>query len=94
VACEATIVRAQPLGMRDQTGDDLYALVLEVRAPGREPFRTEVSQQVPATAFALLVRGHALPARRMPDGGDHEVAVDWGSALDQAAARSPEHAAN
>ncbi len=54
VACQATIVRSQPLGMRDQTGDDLYALVLTIHVPGRAPSQIQVSDQVSIAAIPLL----------------------------------------
>jgi hypothetical protein len=85
VACQATIVRSQPLGMRDQTGDDLYALVLTIRVPGRAPFQIQVSDQVSVAAIPLLHPGNTMPAKRMPGGDDREVAIDWASALAQVA---------
>jgi hypothetical protein len=81
VACQATIVRSQPLGMRDQTGDDLYALVLTVRVPGQSPFQIQVSDQVSVAALPLLHPGNTVPAKRMPGADDREVAIDWASAL-------------
>jgi hypothetical protein len=85
VACQATIVRSQPLGMRDQTGDDLYALVLTMRVPGRAPSQVQVSDQVSVAAIRLLHPGNTLPAKHMPGGDDREVAIDWASALAQVA---------
>jgi hypothetical protein len=83
VGCRATIVRSQPLGMRNQTGDDFYALVLSVRVPGRVPFQIQVSDQVSVAARALLSPGSTLPAKRLPDGADCDVAIDWATALAQ-----------
>jgi hypothetical protein len=78
-------VRAQPLGMRHQTGDDLYALLLSIGVPGRTPFQVQVSDRVSVDALPLLVVGTTLPAKRMPDGDDREVVIDWASALARAA---------
>jgi hypothetical protein len=81
VACQATIVRSQPLGMRDQTGDDLYALVLTIGVPGRTPCQIQISEQVSLAAIPLLYSGNTLPAKHMPAGDDCEVAIDWTAAL-------------
>jgi hypothetical protein len=70
--------------MRHRTGDDLYALLLTIGAPGRAAFQVQVSDRVSADALPLLVAGNTLPARRMPDGDDREVVIDWASALAQA----------
>jgi hypothetical protein len=85
VACQATIVRSQPLGMRDQTGGDLYALVLTILAPGRAPSRIQISEQVSVPAIALLYPGNTLPAKHMAGGDEREVAIDWAEALAQVA---------
>jgi hypothetical protein len=85
VACEAAIVQSQPLGMRDQTGDDLYALVLMIRAPGRAPSQIQVSDRVSIAAVPLLYSGNTLPAKHMPGTDVREVAIDWASALAQVA---------
>jgi hypothetical protein len=81
VACRVTIVRSQPLGMRDQSGVDLYGLVLTVCSPGQTPYQVQVSDQVSVAAIALLGPGNTVPAKRMPDGDDREVAIDWAAAL-------------
>jgi hypothetical protein len=85
VACQATIVQSQPLGMRDQTGDDLYALVLTVRIAGRAPCQIQVSDQVSLAAIPLVYPGNTLPAKQMPGGDGREVAIDWAAALAQVA---------
>jgi hypothetical protein len=82
VPCLATIVRSQPLGMRDQTGDDLYALVLTIRVPGQAPSQVQVSDQVSVAAVPLLFPGSTLPAKRLSDA---DVAIDWAAALAQVA---------
>jgi hypothetical protein len=83
MACEAAIVQSQPLGMRDQTGDDLYALVLTIRVPGRAPSQIQVSDRVSVAAVPLLYSGNTLPAKHMPGADVREVAIDWASALAQ-----------
>jgi hypothetical protein len=83
VACQATIVRSQSLGMRDQTGDDLYALVLTITGPGRAASQIQVSDQVSVAAIPLLYSGNTLPAKHMPGGDDREIAIDWAAALAQ-----------
>jgi hypothetical protein len=85
VACQATIVRSQPLGMRDQTGDDLYALVLTIHVPGRAPSQIQVSDQVSIAAVPLLSEGNTLPAKHMPGGDVRQVAIDWAAAVAQVA---------
>jgi hypothetical protein len=84
-ACRATIVRSQPLGMRHQTGDDLYALVLTISIPGRPPSQIQISDQVSVAAISLLHSGNTLPAKHMPGTNVREVAIDWALALAQVA---------
>jgi len=83
--CRAVIVQSQPLGMRNPTGDDLYAFRLTVLADGRAPYEIQVGNPVPAAAVPLLHPGAMVPAKRMPDGDDHELAIDWEGALAQLA---------
>jgi hypothetical protein len=45
----------------------------------------QVSDRVSVDALPLLVVGTTLPAKRMPDGDDREVVIDWASALGRAA---------
>jgi hypothetical protein len=84
-ACQAVIVQCQPLGMRSSTGDDMYAFVLTIMATGRAPYQIQVGNPVPAAALPLLYPGRTVPAKRMPDGADVEVALDWQAALDELA---------
>jgi len=84
--CKAVIVQSQPLGMRSSTGKDMYAFMLTILAEGRPPYQTQVGNPVPAEAQPLLYPGNTVPARRMPDGDDHEVVIDWDAALAQVAA--------
>jgi hypothetical protein len=79
--CTAAIVEAQPLGMRNPKGDDMYAFTLTIMAPGRPPYQVQIGNPVPAAALPLLCPGNTVPARRMPQGDDRELAIDWEVAL-------------
>jgi hypothetical protein len=85
VPCKGVIVQTQPLGMRNPKGDDMYAFVLTVMAEGRSPYQIQVGNPVPAPAIPLLYPGNTVPARRMPDGDDRELVIDWEAALAQLA---------
>jgi hypothetical protein len=84
--CRAVIVQSQPMGMRNPSGKDMYAFVLTVMADGRPPYQTQVGNPVPADAVPLVYPGNTVPAKRMPDGADHEIVIDWDTALAQATA--------
>ena len=86
VPCRAVIVQSQPMGMRSSTGKDMYAFVLTVMADGRPPYQIQVGNPVPAEAIPLVYPGNTVPAKRMPDGADHEIVLDWDAALAQIAA--------
>jgi hypothetical protein len=83
VPCKAVIVQSQPLGMRNPKGDDMYAFALTILAEGRAPYQIQVGNPVPAAAVPLLYPGNTVPAKRMPDGDDREVVIDWQAALEQ-----------
>jgi hypothetical protein len=83
VPCKAVIVQTQPLGMRDPNGDDMYAFALTILAEGRPPYQIEVGNPVPAAALPLLYPGNTVPAKRIPDGDDRELVIDWEGALAQ-----------
>jgi hypothetical protein len=83
VPCTAVIVQSQPMGMRNPAGNDMYAFVLTVMAEGRSPYQTQVGNPVAANAVPLIYPGSTLPAKRMPDGADHEIVIDWDAALAQ-----------
>jgi hypothetical protein len=83
--CKAVIVQSQPLGMRNPKGDDMYAFLLTVMAEGRAPYQIQVGNPVPAAALPLLYPGNTVPAKRMPEGDDHELVIDWEEALAQLA---------
>ena len=86
VPCKAVIVQTQPLGMRNQRGDDMYAFMLTVLAEGRPPYQIQVGNPVPAAALPLLYPGNTVPAKRIADGDERELVIDWDAALAQAAA--------
>jgi hypothetical protein len=82
--CKAVIVQSQPLGMRSpKSGDDMYAFMLTVLAEGRAPYQIQVGNPVPAAAVPLLYPGNTVPAKRLPNGDDHELVIDWQAALSQ-----------
>jgi hypothetical protein len=83
--CKAVIVQSQPLGMRNAKGDDMYAFSLTVMAEGRPPYQIQVGNPVPAAAVPLLYPGNTVPAKRMPDGDDRELVIDWETTLAQLA---------
>jgi hypothetical protein len=84
-ACTVVILQSQPLGMRNLKGDDMYAFLLTVLAEGRTPYQIQVGTPVPGAAVPLLYPGNTVPAKRMADGDDHELAIDWEGALGQLA---------
>jgi hypothetical protein len=83
VACEAVIDETVPLGMRNPRGDELYAFKLTVMADGRTPYQVQTGYPVPVAATPLLYPGSTMPAKRLPDGDDRELAIDWEPALAQ-----------
>ena len=82
--CQAVIVQSQPLGTRNQRGNDMYAFLLTVMADGRPPYQTQVGNPVPADAVPLIYPGNTVPAKRLPDRGDQYIVIDWEAALAQA----------
>jgi hypothetical protein len=81
VPCKVVIVQSQPLGMRSSTGKDMYAFLLTVLADDRPPFQIQVGNPVPAEAVPLVYPGNTVPAKRMPEGDDRELVIDWDAAL-------------
>jgi len=81
VGCRAVIVQSQPMGMRNPAGNEMYAFVLTVMAEGRPPYQVQVGNPVPADAVPLVYPGNTVPAKRMPDGADHALVIDWDAAL-------------
>jgi hypothetical protein len=83
VACRAVIIESLPMGTRNPRGDDMYAFTLTVLADGRAPFQIQVGNPVPSNAVPLIYPGNNLPAKRMPDGDDRRLVIDWEDALAQ-----------
>jgi len=86
VPCKAIIVESQALGMRNPAGKAMYAFLLTIMADGRPPFQIQVGNPVPDDAIPLLYPGNAVPAKRLPDGDDRQVVIDWDAALAKATA--------
>jgi hypothetical protein len=82
--CRAVIVQSQPLGTKNQRGDDMFAFVLTVMADGRAPYQVQVGNPVPADAVPLIYPGNAVPAKRLPERGDQYIVINWAEALAQA----------
>jgi hypothetical protein len=81
VPCRAVIMRSQPLGMRNQRGDDMYAFVLTVSDETVAPYETQVGSPVPLAARSLARPGSTVPAKRLPGGDQRDIAIDWAAAL-------------
>jgi hypothetical protein len=81
VPCRAVIVQTQPLGKKNPKGIDMHAFLLTIMAEGRPPYQTQVGMPVPAEAVPLLYPGSTVPAKRLADGQDHDVVIDWQAAL-------------
>jgi hypothetical protein len=75
--CRAAIVRVQALGLRNNAGEDMYGLLLEPLDGTGATHPVWVGDAVPAAALKLLRSGAVLPARRLPDGDDRDLAIDW-----------------
>ena len=85
-SCHAVIVQSQPLGTKNRSGVDMYAFLLTVMIDGRAPYQTQVGMGVPPEAVPLLYPGNKVPAKHTINGNDHDVVIDWQSALAQATA--------
>jgi hypothetical protein len=76
-SCRAAVLRVQALGMRDASGEEMYALLLTLLDGVDSGAPIWIGAAVPAQATKLLRRGSILPAKRLPDGDERDVAVDW-----------------
>jgi hypothetical protein len=75
------IVRhAQPLGMQNPQGHDVYALTFSVMVEGREPYDVTVGNPVPPDGVPMLASTTPLPAKVLAD-NPQAVVIDWGVAL-------------
>jgi hypothetical protein len=79
--CRAAILQIQALGMRNPAGDDMYALLLTLLDGVGSGCPIWVGDAVPPRALSLLRRGEVLPAKRLVDGDDRDLAIDWSVAL-------------
>jgi hypothetical protein len=79
--CRAAILQIQALGLRNPQGDDMYALMLTLLDGVGPGCPIWVGDAVPARALSMLRRGEILPAKRLADGDDRDVAIDWTVAL-------------
>jgi hypothetical protein len=84
VPCHAVIVQSQPLGMKNPAGVDMHAFLLTIMADGRPPYQVQVGMPVPPEAVPLLYPGNKVPAKRLADGQDHDVMIDWQAAVGEA----------
>jgi hypothetical protein len=84
VPCHAVIVQSQPLGMKNPAGVDMHAFLLTIMADGRAPYQVQVGMPVPPEAVPLLYPGNKVPAKRLADGQDHDVMIDWSAAVAEA----------
>lgn len=77
---QVLVQHAQPLGIRNPQGHDMYALTMSVMVDGRDPYTVTVGNPVPPGGAALIESPAALPARVLPD-DPHAVVIDWAAAL-------------
>jgi hypothetical protein len=84
VPCHAVIVQSQPLGMKNPAGVDMHAFLLTIMADGRPPYQVQVGMPVPPEGVPLLYPGNKVPAKRLADGQDHDVMIDWQAAVGEA----------
>ena len=73
VSSEAVIVKAQPLGLRNADGEELYGLTLAVGGNGTRGGEAQIASPVPARLIREL-----RPGLRVPLGPDRdELTIDW-----------------
>ena len=74
----AVVRESSPLGQKAPgTEDELFLLVLELRADGEHPWPVRFGQRVPKGAEALVEPGRELQVAFSAVGDDDAVAVDW-----------------
>ena len=91
-SCRAVIVEAQPLGKKNQRGDDMWAFMLTVLADGSAPYQVPVGNPVRAGGVPLIYPGNNVPAKRLPSRGEKYIVIDWEAAI--AEATHPAHPAS
>jgi hypothetical protein len=87
-AARAVIIQSQPLGVRNQAGVDMYALMVTILCDGFAPYQTQVGNPVPPSGLPLLYPGSNLPAKVRP-GQQGQVIIDWEAAVAQATGGVP-----
>jgi hypothetical protein len=85
-ACRVSILRVQALGIRNGAGEDMYALLLTLLDGVGSGCPIWIGDAVPGGALKLLRRGTALPAKRLVDGDERDIAIDWQLAVVRRAA--------
>jgi len=76
----AVIIQSQPLGVRNQAGVDMYALMVTILCDGTPPYQTQMGNPVPPGGVPLLYPGSNLPAKVRP-GQQGQCIIDWEAAL-------------
>jgi len=79
--CEVVIIESLPLNVKNQSGLDMYAFLLDVMVPGKVPYQIKVGNPVLAEAVPLIYPGSKLPAKYMPDSRPEELVIDFKAAL-------------
>jgi hypothetical protein len=82
-AARAVIIQSQPLGVRNQAGVDMYALMVTILCDGIAPYQTQMGNPVPPSGLPLLYPGSNLPAKVRP-GQQGQVIIDWEAAVAEA----------
>jgi hypothetical protein len=86
--CRAAVLRVQVLGLRNASGQEMYALLLTLLDGVGSGCPIWVGDSVPGGALKLLRRGSVLPAKRLPDGDERDIAIDWQLAVQRRAAHA------
>jgi len=79
----AVIIQSQPLGVRNQAGVDMYALMVTILCEGTAPYQPQMGNPVPPGGVPLLYPGSNLPAKVRP-GQQGQCIIDWEAALAEA----------
>ena len=87
-AARAVIIQSQPLGVRNQAGVDMYALMVTIMCEGMAPYQTQMGNPVPPSGLPLLYPGSNLPAKVRP-GQQGQCIIDWEAAVAEATRVAP-----
>jgi hypothetical protein len=82
-AARAIIIQSEPLGVRNQAGVDMYALMVTILCDGMAPYQTKMGNPVPPSGLPLLYPGSNLPAKVRP-GQQGQCIIDWEAAVAEA----------